>query len=72
MADDAEAWDEDWVRGYTAFEDQERRRTWREEKENQSSWSQSGSSGADPKGYYRSLGLTSSASQSDIQSAFRG
>lgn len=74
MADDSESWDGDWVKGYAAFEDQERRRTWREEKENQSSWSSSSGTygGGDPKGYYRALGLTPSASQSDIQSAFRG
>lgn len=74
MADDAEAWDQDWVKGYAAFEDQERRRTWREERQSQSSWSSTTGSygGGDPKGYYRALGLTPSASQSDIQSAFRG
>jgi DNA integrity scanning protein DisA with diadenylate cyclase activity len=70
MAQDPEAWDEDWVKGYAAFEDQERRRTWRQEREQQSSWSSQNS--ADPKGFYRVLGVSSSASQSDIQSAFRG
>lgn len=79
MAQDSEAWDDDWVRGYAAFEDQQRRRTWREEKENQSSWynkssneGYNASGGGDPKGFYKELGLSPSASQSDIQSAFRG
>lgn len=79
MAQDSQSWDDDWVKGYKAFEDQQRRRTWREEKENQSSWYNASSnegysagSRGDPKGYYKALGLTPSASQSDIQSAFRG
>jgi hypothetical protein len=79
MAQDSEAWDSDWVKGYAAFEDQERRRTWREEKQNQSSWYNTSSnegysagSGGDPKGFYNALGVSTSASQSDIQSAFRG
>lgn len=79
MANDSEVWDGDWVRGYAAFEDQERRRTWREEKQNQSSWynassneGYSGSGGGDPKGFYKALGVSNSASQPDIQSAFRG
>lgn len=75
MAQDSESWDNDWVRGYAAFEDQERRRTWREEK--QSSWYNTSSNksrggGSDPKGYYKALGVSTSATQSDIQSAFRG
>lgn len=77
MEQDPEGWDGDWVKGYAAFEDQERRRTWREEKANYSSWhnqssNQGYSTGGDPKGYYKALGLSTSASQSDIQSAFRG
>lgn len=72
MAQDSEAWDEDWVKGYAAFEDQERRRTWREERQQQSTWSSSSQGSRDPNGYYRALGVSSSASQSDIQSAFRG
>ncbi|RCI05044.1 hypothetical protein CU098_013192, partial [Rhizopus stolonifer] len=79
MAQDRQVWDDDWVKGYAAFEDQERRRTWREEKayQSSSSWGSTktnASSGfaSDPKGYYRALGVNSSASQSDIQSAFRG
>ncbi|KAI8061199.1 hypothetical protein BDF21DRAFT_369498 [Thamnidium elegans] len=79
MEQDSEAWDGDWVKGYAAFEDQERQRTWREEKANYSSWRNKSSnqgysagSGGDPKGYYKALGLSTSASQSDIQSAFRG
>lgn len=69
MAQDSSTWDEDWVRSYAAFEYQERRRTWRNEKANQSSW-QSGNS--DSKGYYRVLNVPATASQSEIQSAFRG
>lgn len=72
MAQDPEAWDDDWVKGYAAFEDQQRQRTWREERQQQSAWSSSYQGGGDPKGYYRALGVSSSASQSDIQSAFRG
>lgn len=71
MAQDSSAWDEDWVKGYAAFEYQERRRTWREEKANQSSWN-SNSSNNDLKGYYRSLNVPTTATQSEIQSAFRG
>ncbi|KAI9471984.1 MAG: hypothetical protein EXX96DRAFT_642277 [Benjaminiella poitrasii] len=71
MAQDSESWDNDWVREYSAFEDQERRRTWREEREYSNSYS-STSAGGDPKGYYRVLGVSPSASQQDIQSAFRG
>ncbi|KAI8637417.1 hypothetical protein BD408DRAFT_395715 [Parasitella parasitica] len=75
MAQDSAAWDDDWVKGYAAFEDQERRRTWREEK--QSSWydtssNEQGGRGNDRKGYYKALGVAPSATQSDIQSAFRG
>ncbi|KAK4514837.1 Arp2/3 complex subunit, actin nucleation center [Mucor velutinosus] len=75
MAQDSDTWDSDWVKGYAAFEDQERRRTWREEK--QSSWYNTSSNeqrggGSDPKGYYKALGVSTSATQSDIQSAFRG
>jgi hypothetical protein len=79
MEQDSEAWDGDWVKGYAAFEDQERRRTWREEYQSKSSWynkssneGYSAASGGDPKGYYKALGISPSASQSDIQSAFRG
>ncbi|KAI7889144.1 uncharacterized protein EV154DRAFT_604268 [Mucor mucedo] len=80
MEQDPEAWDGDWVKGYAAFEDQERRRTWREEYQSKSSWYNKSSNegynaasgGNDPKGYYKALGLSPSASQSDIQSAFRG
>ncbi|KAI7906768.1 uncharacterized protein BX663DRAFT_497537 [Cokeromyces recurvatus] len=66
MIDDPEGWDNDWVKEYTAFEDQERRRTWREERE------YSNNMGNDPKGYYHILGVSPSANQQDIQSAFRG
>ncbi|KAG1046859.1 hypothetical protein G6F43_010672 [Rhizopus delemar] len=70
MAQDSSAWDEDWVKGYAAFEYQERRRTWREEKANQSAWSSN--SNNDLKGYYRALNVPTTATQSEIQSAFRG
>lgn len=79
MEQDSEAWDGDWVKGYAVFEDQERRRTWREEYQSKSSWynkssneGYSAASGGDAKGYYKALGISPSASQSDIQSAFRG
>ncbi|CEG66617.1 hypothetical protein RMATCC62417_03162 [Rhizopus microsporus] len=69
MAHDPSAWDEDWVRGYAAYEDQERSRTWREERASQSWYT---GTNADPKGYYRTLNVSPNASQSEIQGAFRG
>ncbi|KAI9262689.1 DnaJ domain-containing protein [Sporodiniella umbellata] len=69
MSQDSAEWDEDWVKGYAAYEDQERRRTWRNEKANQSSW-KAGTN--DAKGHYRALNVSTTASQSEIQSAFRG
>jgi hypothetical protein len=72
MAQDSETWDSDWVRGYAAFEDQQRYRTWREEKQRTWSNKQTKSGGVDPKEYYDTLGVSTNASQSEIQSAFRG
>jgi hypothetical protein len=69
MAHDPSTWDEDWVRGYAAYEDQERSRTWREERASQSWYT---GTNADPKGYYRTLNVSPNASQSEIQGAFRG
>ncbi|KAI8980516.1 hypothetical protein BDB01DRAFT_873109 [Pilobolus umbonatus] len=70
-AQDADTWDDDWVKGYTAFEYQERKRNWQEEKERKS-WYSSSKGENDPKDYYKELGVSKDASQSDIQSAFRG
>ncbi|KAI8878809.1 DnaJ-domain-containing protein [Backusella circina FSU 941] len=72
MAQDPATWDSDWVKGYAAFEDQQRYRTWREEKQRTWSNKKTNSGGVDPKGYYDTLGVSTNASQPEIQSAFRG
>jgi hypothetical protein len=78
QAKDEKAWDKDWVSAFDAFEDFQRYRQWQEERAyKRSTFGEQESerinaSVRDPKGYYRTLGVSENASKADIQGAFRG
>ncbi|CAO3634202.1 unnamed protein product [Cunninghamella blakesleeana] len=79
QAKDKKTWDTDWTAAYDAYENEQRYRAWKEEKAYQSQTesnhyysSSSSQLNKDPKGYYSILGVSPSATKTDIQSAFRG
>ncbi|KAH8550581.1 hypothetical protein BGW37DRAFT_497455 [Umbelopsis sp. PMI_123] len=78
QANDDKAWDTDWISAFDAFEDFQRYKQWKEDRSYQrSTFGEQESEKIkqhvrDPKGYYRTLGVSEDASKTDLQGAFRG
>lgn len=73
-ARDPRSWDADWVRAYDAYEEQQRYRAWKTEKQERKRTHSATDHGTvgDPRGYYQTLGVRPDATIADIQAAFRG
>jgi len=77
-ANDDKAWDSDWISAFDAFEDFQRYRQWKEDRSyRRANFGEQESEKIhqnvrDPKGYYRTLGVSESANKADLQGAFRG